>query len=109
MSVWKQSSMARTYVKPLKTLNVKIPKDHSSATVCLGMRKLMKHVYVSISHYNIFIILYLVATNNIIMLYIGVEIEVPPPPPPVVTPASGTENSINYTAPNLTPDIVHTQ
>ena len=32
--------------------------------------------------------------------------EPPPPLPPVVIPTSGTENSINFTAPNLTPETV---
>ena len=36
----------------------------------------------------------------------GIMNEPPPPPPPVVTPTSGAENSVNYTAPNLTPETV---
>lgn len=36
----------------------------------------------------------------------GIVNEPPPPPPPAVTPTSGIENSINYTAPNLTPERV---
>ena len=37
---------------------------------------------------------------------IGIVNEPPPPLPPVVTPTSGTENSINFIAPNLTPETV---
>lgn len=32
--------------------------------------------------------------------------EPPPPPPPVTTPTTGAENSVNYTAPTLTPETV---
>ena len=38
---------------------------------------------------------------------VGIEDEKPPPPPPVVTPATGEENSVNYTAPNFTPELVY--
>ena len=41
-----------------------------------------------------------------VITIIGNVNEAPPPPPPVVTPTSGIENSINYTAPNLTPETV---
>ena len=37
---------------------------------------------------------------------VGIMNEPPPPLPPVVTTTSGTENSINFTAPNLTPETV---
>ena len=39
----------------------------------------------------------------------GIVNEPPPPPPPVVTPTSGLENSINYTAPNLILENVRLQ
>ena len=52
---------------------------------------------------NFFLILNLIFFAIII---IGNVNEAPPPPPPVVTPTSGVENSINYTAPNLTPETV---
>lgn len=41
-----------------------------------------------------------------VYLQLGIINEPPPPLPPVVTPISGEENSINYTATNLTPETV---
>ena len=37
---------------------------------------------------------------------VGVLNELPPPLPAVVTPTSGADNSINFTAPTLTPETV---
>lgn len=36
----------------------------------------------------------------------GITNELPPPPPPVLTPPTGAENSVNYTASHLTPETV---
>jgi hypothetical protein len=44
--------------------------------------------------------------NFQLMNIIGIVNEPPPPPPPVVTPTTGADNSINYTASNLTPSTV---
>ncbi len=50
--------------------------------------------------------IYLCVTLLYTHLFVGIINEPPPPPPPVIRPASSEDNSVNYTAPVLTPKTV---